>query len=236
MAAENPTVVLLHGTWLGGWVWEPVLAALARKGLHGFAPTLIGLGERAGEGDETIGLSAQVEDAARQIAAREDERLVFVGHSYGGAIAAALAAREQARTSAVLLFDAFVTVAGRSIYETHPFTLDLMKPLVDPARPGFIQPVPPAALGIADANEAAAFAARMTPQAERGYTEAATVSAADLDCPTHYLRCSDFPLFADTAAEAQARGWTVGEISGGHMAPVFDPEQATARIIDAIRG
>jgi hypothetical protein len=41
------TFVLVHGAWLGGWVWRDVAAALRAAGHTVLTPTLTGLGERA---------------------------------------------------------------------------------------------------------------------------------------------------------------------------------------------
>ena len=40
--------VLIHGSWHGGWCWERVTPILEQRGHQVWAPTLIGLGERAG--------------------------------------------------------------------------------------------------------------------------------------------------------------------------------------------
>ena len=39
--------VLVHGAWHGGWCWRRVAEALRAAGDVVFAPTLMGLGERA---------------------------------------------------------------------------------------------------------------------------------------------------------------------------------------------
>jgi pimeloyl-ACP methyl ester carboxylesterase len=43
----NKTVVLIHGSWQGGWAWEAVVQHLTVKGFGKLAPTLLGHGPGA---------------------------------------------------------------------------------------------------------------------------------------------------------------------------------------------
>jgi len=40
----SKTVVLIHGSWHGGWAWQDVIRHLSAKGHHAHAPTLAGHG------------------------------------------------------------------------------------------------------------------------------------------------------------------------------------------------
>jgi pimeloyl-ACP methyl ester carboxylesterase len=83
------TFVLVPGMWLGGWVWDGVAERLRAAGDKAVAVTLAGVGDRVGEGD------ADLEDHVADIiaAARGQENVVLVGHSYAGLPVTAAAAR-----------------------------------------------------------------------------------------------------------------------------------------------
>jgi pimeloyl-ACP methyl ester carboxylesterase len=88
-ASMAETFVLVPGMWLGGWVWDGVAARLRAAGDKAIGVTLAGVGDRVGEGDAD--LERHVEDVVA--AARGEENVVLVGHSYGGLPVTAAAAR-----------------------------------------------------------------------------------------------------------------------------------------------
>jgi pimeloyl-ACP methyl ester carboxylesterase len=75
-------VLLVHGAWHGAWCWDPVLSALAERGVRALAIDLPGHGRDPGPLSDLYG------DAARVRAALDgfDEPVVLVGHSYGGVV------------------------------------------------------------------------------------------------------------------------------------------------------
>ncbi|MFR9806985.1 alpha/beta fold hydrolase [Pseudonocardia sp. RS010] len=69
-------VLLVHGAFIGAWVWEEVVAERDR---HGVRATTVDLTSRSAEG--TLDSDAQV---VRDALAALDGPAVLVGHSYGG--------------------------------------------------------------------------------------------------------------------------------------------------------
>ena len=67
-------IVLVHGAWHGGWVWDGVLGALERRGVPVVAPDLP--------------LTSFAADVAtvREATAALGPGVVLCGHSYGGAV------------------------------------------------------------------------------------------------------------------------------------------------------
>jgi pimeloyl-ACP methyl ester carboxylesterase len=100
----QPTLVLLHGYGESMMAWRGVFDRLARQrevlaiDLPGF-----GLSTKPATGYATDSLAA---DVSRALDALHVRRTVIVGHSLGGAVAAALALRDTARVSALVLLDA----------------------------------------------------------------------------------------------------------------------------------
>src|SRR5262249_44022254 len=73
-------VVLVHGAWHGAWCWDGVVAALEGNGISVTAVEL-----------PLTGLDSDVA-AARRAIQDAGERVVVVGHSYGGEVIARAAA------------------------------------------------------------------------------------------------------------------------------------------------
>lgn len=79
-------VVLVHGAWHGAWCWDAVVEGLRAEGITADAVDL------PGHGDDTMPLTDLYGDAARVTAALdalatvEDDPVLLVGHSYGGAV------------------------------------------------------------------------------------------------------------------------------------------------------
>jgi len=86
--AQGPTLLLVHGAWCGGWVWEPLLGALRERGV---SAEVIGQLPSAGpDGAELAGLAADVE-CVRSRLAELGESVVVCGHSYAGVVMTQLA-------------------------------------------------------------------------------------------------------------------------------------------------
>jgi thioesterase domain-containing protein len=85
---SSPTYILVHGAWGGAWCWRDVGAELDERGV---AWRAVDLPSSRNGVDPTTGLA---EDADAVAALVTDEGpYVLVGHSYGGAVVAEVAAR-----------------------------------------------------------------------------------------------------------------------------------------------
>src|SRR5579862_1055728 len=76
------TFLLIHGAWHRGWCWRKVLPLAERKGHAAVAPDL------PGHGDDKVPTSKvtlqEYADRICEIAARQSEPVILVGHSMGG--------------------------------------------------------------------------------------------------------------------------------------------------------
>jgi len=75
-------VVLVHGSWHGGWCWDAVVGELKKRGIPVKTVELPSVGERAGEAtlDDDVAAVRSVLDTAVN-------PVVLCGHSYGGVVA-----------------------------------------------------------------------------------------------------------------------------------------------------
>jgi pimeloyl-ACP methyl ester carboxylesterase len=105
--------VLVHGTWLGAWIWKEVVPLLFAAGHRAYAPTLTGTGERAHLIGPDVGLETHIQDIAALIDSHELDRVVLVGHSFSGIAVTGVADRRRDRIAHLCFFDAIVPTPGR---------------------------------------------------------------------------------------------------------------------------
>ena len=112
MESARPTVVLVHGAWLGPWVWDQVRRYLDLAQIASAAVALPSVGEDTGK------LGGLADDAAA-ISAVLDELsgpFVLVGHSYSGVPVTEVAAAREDVTH-VVYASAFAIPVGRSFLD-----------------------------------------------------------------------------------------------------------------------
>ena len=109
------TFVLVHGAWHGAWCWRRVTRLLTAHGHEVFAPTLTGVGERSHLRTLAIDLRTHIADVVNLMKWERLDRLVLVGHSYGGMIASGVAEDMGGAISSIVFLDAFYPDSGQSL-------------------------------------------------------------------------------------------------------------------------
>ena len=101
----RPALVFLHYFGGSGRTWQPVMDALAAAGWHCLAPDLRGFGESPAPGEDWTHYTVDtIADDIRGLIDRlRLERFIVVGHSMGGKVALALAARRPAGLAGLAL-------------------------------------------------------------------------------------------------------------------------------------
>ena len=107
------TYVLVHGTWLGGWIWADVAARLRAMGHRVFTPTLTGVGERHHLTSPTVGLDTHIADIVAVIDFEELRDVILIGHSFSGVAITGAADARRDRIRHIAFFDALSPSAGR---------------------------------------------------------------------------------------------------------------------------
>ena len=231
---DAPCVVLIHGAWLGGWIWEPVLKLLRAHGIDAIAPTLTGLGDRSHLMGPTIDLRMHVMDIAQSLRFISSRRVLLVGHSYGGVIASEVAGEMPERIAALVVLDGFLGVAERSIVERYPAMQALLDGLV--SSPGAVLVPPPDAALLSEPSDGTpAMLKRMRPMPMRAFQQRCLHTANDLPCERYYVRLSRFPFFADTVIEARDAGWDTSELDADHLAPLTAPELLAGQLVHIVQ-
>lgn len=211
------TFILVHGSWLGGWVWDGVRERLEARGHRVFAPTLSGVADRSHLHAEEIGLLAHAKDIAGLILWHDLQDVVLVGHSYGGMVITAALRDVHERVAALVYVDAFVPDEDQSALDILPELADAFTAPEDHS--WAIAPLPPQAFALSEPDDIARFEARLTPMSRRTHTEAADADAVRLSTlkPRTYLHFSGQPFFDEHSRGLPAREIDVHDLPVGHL-------------------
>ena len=107
---DQPTLLLVHGAWCGGWMWEPTAQLLREQGR-----SVVVVDRLPSTGTDPAVLDTLTEDAAHvgRVLDTLDGPAVLCGHSYGGMVITELAQHPGVVHSVYL--SAFWPRAGESL-------------------------------------------------------------------------------------------------------------------------
>ena len=114
IAEQKPVLVSVHGAWAGGWQMKKVVTLLEARGYEVHCPTLSGLGERFHTATADIGLETHIQDIVNYILFADLQRVILLGHSYGGMVITGVADRIPERIARLVYLDAFLPETGES--------------------------------------------------------------------------------------------------------------------------
>ena len=218
--------LLIHGSWHGAWCWERLLPILKARGHEVWAPTLIGLGERAGEASTGTGLVTHVNQITELILSADLNDLTVVGHSYGGPVMVGTAERVPDRISHLVYLDALVPDHGQSAFDLMPGAESGFVQAMRRAGSEFlVPPMSPQELGViepADVKWVGTHLTAMPILTHREKVDAPQRKAFKI--PSTYIQCLQFGLGAGFAAQARRDGWRVLEADTGHDVMVTNPK------------
>ncbi|HEX6295118.1 MAG TPA: alpha/beta fold hydrolase [Burkholderiales bacterium] len=227
-------IVLVHGAWHGGWGWRRLTPLLRRAGHEVYTPTMTGLGERAHLAGPGVNLETHIRDVVGVLEAEELERVMLLGHSYGGMVITGAADRVPQRIAQLVYLDAFVPQNGKSL-------MDYVVPeratrfREEGERTGRVMPPPPSLWGVTDSADAAWSARHDAPHPYASMRQPVRLrnEAALARIPKAYIYCSSpatgsFDQFASKIRDDPA--WRFFELATGHDAMVLVPERL-ARIV-----
>lgn len=110
---QKPVFVLVHGAWHGGWCWENIEDGLRKLGYQTIAPDLPGHGERNEDLSEQT-LASYAESIA-EVLKKQDQPVILVGHSMGGAVITEAAERCPGKIDRLVYMAAFMLENGQSV-------------------------------------------------------------------------------------------------------------------------
>jgi pimeloyl-ACP methyl ester carboxylesterase len=233
---KHATFVLVHGAWHGGWCWDAVAARLRAQGHACFAPTLRGLAHRSAALTPTLDADAHVDDVVGLVEALDLHQVVLVLHSYAGLLGPALQARLGQRIAHRCFVEAVVPVPGQCM-------LDLLAPAaaqrflraVQEHGNGWRLPPPdPAQFHLGAAVSAVELARRLTPHPWRSFTTPVRAAQSDVwsQAGSYVLSSDRDPQpYAGFAATAEAAGWPVTRMPGGHLLMLTQPTALSSHLM-----
>jgi pimeloyl-ACP methyl ester carboxylesterase len=200
-------IVLVPGSYHGGWYFDDVAEGLRSRGHRVIAPTLSGLGD-GGEPHSLIDLDTHVDDVLQVIARERARDIVLVGHSYGGMVITGVAARGGASLSRLVYLDAMFPESGSGLWDV--ITADLRSALLAASSDGVSTSPPP---------DLVAVDARVVPHPMGSYRQPVVYDEATFpDLKTYVLSAGNpgSPFHAMYDRVAGRAGWETITVPYGH--------------------
>jgi pimeloyl-ACP methyl ester carboxylesterase len=230
LALAGPPIVLVHGSFVGAWYWDPVVEGLEDRGHDVIAVELTGFGAREVADPAAVTLNDHIRDVVAAIEAMPG-KVVLVAHSYGGRPATGAWDIARDRIAAVILLEA-VAPSG-----TGPLALPYEAAQRTALEAAFPDAVAAGALPV-PAYVAKRYPDRpLAPQSIQALHAAVPLTRGALpDTPGAYVIGSNSTarLFRTYARTVQTeRGWEIWEIETGHDM-VHDNADVVTRLIDKL--
>jgi pimeloyl-ACP methyl ester carboxylesterase len=229
-------ILLIHGTWTGGWIWKGVRIGLAARGHNVVAPTLTGLGEREHLLTGETGLDTHIEDLLAVVRFEALQDVLLVAHSYGGMLVSALADRLPGLVSGVILMNAALPRDGESMLDMQTAERrDAVLKIAKEEGEGYL--VPKRLLlntGITDKTEQESFLSRASDHPLRSLTQPLAVGGglAEVRRKLHLVAEHASERFrADHAWASSQAGWQTGSLGTSHY-PMATVPADTVSLID----
>ncbi len=232
------TLVLVHGSFSGGWPWERVVPLLRAAGHHVLAPDLPGHGDdRTPLAHRTLG--SYVERVGQVVAAQR-EPVVLVGHSMGGVVISQTAEQHAERVRALVYLCAFLPRDGQSLYDLATTDVEsrLMPALEFSETEHWLKPGTAAEVFFHDAppDDAARATARLAREPVAPVQTPVRTSAGRFGAlPRTYIECTlDRAIGIDLQRRMHAaQPATVHELACGHF-PQYAMPQELAGLLGGI--
>lgn len=109
------TFLLVHGSFVGGWIWQPTVQRIRAAGHIVYAPSSEGCAERKGGLRAGITVTAAAQELADLMFYEDLKDVVLAGTSTGGLIVERLAPLIRDRLQRLVFLDALVPMPGESI-------------------------------------------------------------------------------------------------------------------------
>ena len=223
----SATFVLVHGAWLGGWLWKKVTPLLRAAGHEVFTPTLTGVGERSHLFSPEVGLDTHIEDIVAVLEYEDLTDVTLVGHSYAGMVITGVAQRAAHRLAQLVYLDAFLPENGKALTDYLPAP----PPSVD----GRVKPFDPRTdFGVDREADLAWMTPRLRDHPARAFSQPVESSRA-LTLRQTYIQCSaNLTWFVEAAERARRQGLRVVELLSANHCPMVTQPDELVKILVAL--
>jgi pimeloyl-ACP methyl ester carboxylesterase len=231
-------IVLVHGAWHGGWCYVRVAELLRARGHRVFTPTLSGLGERSHEFSGAINLSTHIADVVNLIKWERLDKVVLLGHSYGGMVITGVADAVADKIETLVYLDAMIPSDGQSIFDMVPPEISKLQMEGASAHGGLGVPPTPAAAFEGNEKDRAWVDALCTVQPLACMNERIKLTGAHKNIRNHiYVLAANwgngrgFRRYRDIVKDQP--GWTYHEMPCGHDVMVDMPNELAEILLKA---
>ncbi len=215
------TYVLVHGSYQGGWIWQPVGQLLTSAGHRVYRPTLEGSAERRRHLRADLSLADYGAELADLLFFEDLQDAILVGTSIGGMVVAQAAEQVPERIRRLIFIDALLPLPGESVPEINS------RPPHDLAKHTYgVDPQLIFAEVLTELREWAI--ARYTPQPIRPTDEPVDLRAFwSRTWQVDVLRCrrSSAPPEAHQRRTAERLGGSYAELDAGHYPMLPHPSE-----------
>jgi pimeloyl-ACP methyl ester carboxylesterase len=112
-------LILVAGTYHGGWYWNNLVESLVSRGHRVFAPTLLGLGDDSPT-LSPITLDDHIQQVVNLIENQGLSDVTLVGWSYGGMVITGVPSHTDSKVSHLIYLDAAVPKSGQAEFDIVP--------------------------------------------------------------------------------------------------------------------
>lgn len=211
-------------------MWQRLAPLLRKSGHDVFTPSLTGIGERAHLVSPSIDVSTHIADVLGVLHYERLQRVVLVGHSYGGMVVSGVADRAPERIGTLVYLDAFVPKPNESLLDLLPERVREHFPREDWQVP----PLPPAAQGVTAAGEIAWLEGRRDPQPMKCFTEKLRLEDR-FRGQRVYVACTGYSPTSFSRFAAEARNdpaWRYHELVTHHYPHVSMPAETAGVLLN----
>ncbi|WP_236967002.1 alpha/beta fold hydrolase [Microbacterium aurantiacum] len=238
--AQAPLVVLIHGAWAAGWVWDTIAPDLRDAG---YAVAALDLPTAVEDANLDGYVAAVIEEMG------ERDHVVLVGHSGGGVVVSAVAELLPDRVSGIVYVTGILLPPNRTFPELCAEAASVIQ-LTDGVLPFLERPdefttVVPADAGVAvffhDAPPAAAITAarRLTPQHHHGLVMTVTTTTARFgSIPRLYIEAANdrsIPLSLQRFMQQLTPGGSVVTLPADHAPQLSAPAALVSELLTFLR-
>ena len=201
-------------------------------------PTLTGLGERAHLVRPEIDLDTHARDVANVFQFEELNRVILVGHSYGGMVITAAAELIADRLAHMVYLDAFVPQDGQSLADlVPPERAQVFNQMREQGGESWrMPPFPLEAFGLFEPEDLKWVGAHLVPHPLGTFTtKVRLTSKVAAAVPKTYIYCNKpaMGFFENMSALARSRKWNHHVVATGHDAMVTAPKEVAQILLGA---
>lgn len=238
------TYVLVHGGGHGGWCYQHVARLLRAQGHEVYTPTLTGLGERAHLLSPAVDLELHITDIVKMLEFEDLQRIILVGHSYGGMVITGVADRATDRIGHLVYLDAAWPKNGQSLVDTsrgyilaargegRSRVVDGVELVLFPGED------PMSFYGVKDPAQIAWMKPKLTPHPWRCFEQKLVLAneSALRKIPQTHIVCTSTLKTRDVAALKASSDGRVWDVDTGHDLMISEPEKVADLLLRLVKG